>query len=65
MLYSANGDGKTLMEAVDAATWVMRNRSLADGGFRHDAQDAGGPYLGDSLAMARAFLQLYAVTGDS
>ena len=27
-------------------------------------QNAGGPYLGDTIYMARAFLKLYAVTAD-
>src|SRR5262249_31424876 len=44
--------------------WVIRNRFLPGGGFKHDAQDPAGPYLGDTLAMGRAFLSLYAVTAD-
>ena len=28
------------------------------------AKDAGGPFLGDSLATTRAYLALYSVTGD-
>jgi uncharacterized protein YyaL (SSP411 family) len=42
----------------------LQNRSLPGGGFRHDAADAAGPYLGDTLAMGPAFHELYQVTGD-
>ena len=58
------GDGDALDEALRAARWVVANRALADGGFSHDAHDAAGPYLGDTLAMGRAFLALYRATGD-
>src|SRR6185437_13943456 len=37
---------------------------LPDGGFRHGDNDRGGPYLGDTLAMGQAFLDLYAATGN-
>jgi hypothetical protein len=37
---------------------------LPGGGFRHDATDVAGPFLGDTLAMGQAFLALYNVTGD-
>ena len=63
-LYQATGDEAYLTEAKQAAEWVIRNRALAGGGFRHDAVDASGPYLGDTLAMARAFMSLYACTSD-
>lgn len=63
-LYAATGDAKYLTEALTAANWIVANRSLPDGGFRHDAKDAAGPYMGDTLAMGRAFLALYSVTGD-
>src|SRR3981189_1504763 len=36
----------------------------ARGVFRHGARDRGGPFLGDSLAMGQAFLDLYAATGN-
>ncbi len=62
--YSATGDSLYLRQAVAAADWTVRNRSLSGGGFRHDENDAGGPYLEDSLAMARRLLALYSVTGD-
>ncbi|MEQ1473962.1 MAG: hypothetical protein ABLQ96_09070, partial [Candidatus Acidiferrum sp.] len=44
--------------------WVMANRALPGGGFRHDAIDRSGPYLGDTVSMARAFVALYGATGD-
>jgi uncharacterized protein YyaL (SSP411 family) len=43
---------------------VAANRALAGGGFRHDGGGAAGPFLGDTLAMGRAFLDLYQATGD-
>lgn len=63
-LYDATGDQQYLDQATRAAKWVQQNRSLPGGGFRHDAKDAAGPYLGDSIAMARAFVALYGATGD-
>jgi uncharacterized protein len=63
-LYGVTGDESALVDATRAAEWVIANRSLPGGGFRHDAQEAGGPYLGDSIHMGRAFLKLYAVTAD-
>jgi len=63
-LYGVTGDESALADAMRAAEWIIANRSLPGGGFRHDAQDVGGPYLGDSIYVARALLKLYAVTGD-
>jgi len=63
-LYSATGDRGALDEALRATRWVLANRSLAGGGFRHSASDSAGPYLGDTVAMMRAFLALYGATGD-
>ena len=63
-LYGATGNPGYLAQASRAAEWIIANRSLADGGFRHDERDAAGPYLGDTLAMARAFLALYSATQD-
>jgi uncharacterized protein YyaL (SSP411 family) len=62
--YAVTGDESALTDAVRAAQWVLTERALPDGGFRHDAENSGGPYLSDTVSMARAFLQLYAVTGD-
>jgi uncharacterized protein len=63
-LYAASGDKGVLEEAIRAAKWILANRSLKGGGFRHDHVDVGGPYLKDTLAMATALLGLYSVTGD-
>lgn len=63
-LYAATGDADALEDALRATRWVIANRALPAGGFRHDASDAAGPYLGDTVAMARAFLALYGATGD-
>jgi uncharacterized protein YyaL (SSP411 family) len=43
---------------------VISNRALPDGGFRHGEKDRGGPFLGDTLVMGQAFLDLYAATGS-
>ena len=63
-LYMATGDPAYLKEAQKAAQWVIANRSIEGGGFRHDESDRGGPFLGDTLSMGRAFLSLYQATGD-
>jgi hypothetical protein len=62
--YEATGEKTYLDEALQAANWVIANRSLAGGGYSHDAKDVSGPFLGDSLSMARAFESLYTATGD-
>jgi uncharacterized protein YyaL (SSP411 family) len=63
-LYAATSDAQYLDEARHAMDWIVANRALGEGGFRHDEKDAAGPYLGDTLAMARALLTLYGATGD-
>jgi hypothetical protein len=63
-LYEVTADPKTLEQAVRAADWVTQHRALPAGGFHHGAKDAGGPFLGDSIAMTRAYLALYRVTAD-
>lgn len=63
-LYQATGDAEVLAEARRAAAWVMANRAIEGSGFRHGERDAAGPYLGDTLAMSRAMLALYASTGE-
>lgn len=62
--YAATGDAPALAAAQSAAEWVMKNRAIEGGGFAHGDQDRGGPYLGDTLAMGQAGLDLYAATGD-
>jgi uncharacterized protein YyaL (SSP411 family) len=63
-LYEVTADSKTLDEAIRAADWVTQHRGLSGGGFHHGAKDAAGPFLGDSVAMTRAYLALYRVTAD-
>lgn len=63
-LYAATGERDVLARAERAARWALENRRLPGGGFRHDATDPAGPYLEDTLAMGRAFLGLYQVTGE-
>jgi uncharacterized protein len=62
--YATSGDASALAEAQRAARWIAVHRSLPGGGFRHGEGDAAGPYLGDTLAMGQAYLELYNVTGD-
>ena len=63
-LYGVTGEAAYLDDALRAARWILANRQLRGGGFRHGAADQTGPYLGDTLACGRAFLALYAATGD-
>ena len=63
-LYEVTADPRTLDQAVRAADWVTQHRVLPGGGFRHGAKDVGGPFLGDSIAMTRAYVTLYRVTAD-
>jgi uncharacterized protein len=63
-LYAVSGERDCLNDAIRAAKWIYAHRALSDGGFRHDEMDVAGPYLGDTLAMGRAFLTLYACTAD-
>ncbi len=62
--FEATGDRAALAEAEAAARFVVSERALPGGGFRHDARDPGGPYLGDNVAAARAFLDLHRATKD-
>lgn len=64
VLYAASGDPRHLATARRALDWALQERTLPGGGFRHDAVDKGGPFLGDSLAMSSALLALYEVTGE-
>jgi uncharacterized protein YyaL (SSP411 family) len=66
-LSMSGGDARPLAEARTAAEWVTTHLHRPDGGFQHGldpAAKAGGPFLGDTLAMGRAFLALYAATGE-
>jgi uncharacterized protein YyaL (SSP411 family) len=62
--YNVTSDPKILAIAERAAKWVNDNRAISGGGFRHGDKDRGGPFIGDSLAMGQAFLDLYAATGN-
>lgn len=69
-MYHATLEKKYLELSVKAAEWILKNRAVPQPdkapllGFYHDEQNDQGPYLGDTLMMARAFLRLYASTGD-
>ena len=63
-LHAATGEEALLADARKAGEWIVAQRGLEGGGFRHDAVDVAGPYLGDSAAAARLFLGLYAATGE-
>lgn len=63
-LYEFGRDPQMLEQALRAARWIVAERSLGDGGFRHDQVDPAGPYLADTLAMGRAFLALYKATAE-
>jgi uncharacterized protein len=62
--YNVTNDPKILAIAERTAKWVNDNRALPGGGFRHGDKDRSGPFLGDTLAMGQAFLDLYAATGN-
>ena len=62
--YNVSGDAKALESAERAARWVLANRVRPDGGFDHGPRDRGGPFIGDTLAMGQALLDLYAATGN-
>ena len=60
---NVTGDANALAAAEKAASYIVANRRAKDGVFLHGAQDRAGPYLGDSVAMGQAALDLYAATG--
>jgi uncharacterized protein YyaL (SSP411 family) len=66
--YNVTNDPKVIATAQRAAKWVNDNRALPPGepkgGFRHGEKDRGGPFIGDTLAMGQASLDLYAATGN-
>jgi uncharacterized protein YyaL (SSP411 family) len=63
-LHEATGEEKWLAAAKDAARWAIAQRLMPSGGWRHDAEDAGGPFMTTNLAMASATLDLYRATAD-
>jgi uncharacterized protein YyaL (SSP411 family) len=62
--YDVTNDPLILAIAQRCAKWVNDNRALPEGGFRHGEKDRGGPFIGDTLAMGQAYLDLYAATGN-
>ena len=62
--FAATGDDTVLKTAIAAARWIITNRALPEGGFRHGDKDRGGPFLSDTLSMGSAMLGLYMATGD-
>lgn len=63
-LYDVTGDEQVLAQAETAARYILKQRALPGGGFSHGEADSSGPYLGDTLAMAEAFLSLHRSTGE-
>jgi len=61
---AASGEADALAAAEQAVRWTLGHRRRDDGSFAHGDHDIGGPYLSDSLEMARALLALHAVTGQ-
>ncbi len=62
-LAAASGNAQYLTEAEKAAEWIETHRRLSDGCFGHGEADtsssSSGLYLGDNIAMAKAYLALY------
>ena len=63
-LYSATKNKKYLDEATAISKWIVTNRSNGKGGFFHDIEQKDKVFLGDSLAMGQAFIDLFASTND-
>jgi uncharacterized protein YyaL (SSP411 family) len=63
-LFAVTGDVRYRDEAGRAAKWILANRAMSGGGFRHGDETSGPISLGDTLAMGRAFLALYEITAD-
>ena len=62
--HAATGDDSARADAVAAARFIVEQRALSGGGYRHDEADPGGPYLGDTAAAGLAFVDLFHATGD-
>jgi uncharacterized protein YyaL (SSP411 family) len=63
-MYLATKDDNYLKSAIKATDWIIKNRSIDNGGFKHDKRDTAGPYLADTLYMGRALLMLYQATNN-
>ena len=57
-LAAVDADGAWRARAERAAEWIDAHRRGKDGLYAHGEHDRGGPYLGDTLAMAEAFAAL-------
>ncbi len=64
VLYDVTHNREWLSGAEKAAKWILANRKLEAGGFSHGEEEPSILFLGDTLAMGRAFLALYASTGE-
>jgi hypothetical protein len=62
--YDATGNRAALERAVAAANWVVKERAIPSGGFRHAEVDRGGPFLSDNLEITKAFLSLHRSSGE-
>lgn len=63
-LYGASGDVSALEAAIKASDWALKHRPGRRGLMRHGVPNEDAPHLSDSLAIARAALALYEVTGE-
>ena len=73
-LYEASGDTLYLEHAQQATHWILKNRRINNtnanaNGFSHDQQTKNKTtqdhyFLGDNLAMSKAFLQLFRADAD-
>jgi hypothetical protein len=61
-LYKATKDEKYLIVSQRTAQWIIENRAIIGGGFKHYKRDTAGPYLADTLYMSQALLRLYEIT---
>jgi uncharacterized protein len=63
-LYASTSNEIIKQDAEKAAMWIINNRSILNGGFKHGDKDPSGPYLADSLSMGQGLLALYSISGD-
>ena len=62
--YESTGERSALIMAQQAAAWLLESCRLPNGGYRRSPDVNNIPCLSDTLAGARAMLQLYRVTAD-
>lgn len=62
-LHKYSNDKRYLKRSQKALNSLITERLLPSNGFLHSDNDAGGPWLADSLYMAQAILDMYEVTG--